>query len=125
LCLPHEAKRKDVIRTKVFEDYIRDNVANWFAWSQRNGLGVGRMEDLILVTGCTMAASWAAAAFFHPTMDGKVSLAVRNYDNGGISFHWSNVHGTVRRHNSSSDPVRAFGCNHSTYTNLSFVVLKA
>ncbi|KAI0285676.1 hypothetical protein BC826DRAFT_113032 [Russula brevipes] len=104
LCLPRGAQRQDVIRTKVFEDYIRDNVASWFLWSQRNGLGVERMEDLILVTGCTMVDSWAAAAFFDQTMEGKVSLAVRNYDNGGISFHWSNVHGPVRHHNSSSDP---------------------
>ncbi|KAI0285681.1 hypothetical protein BC826DRAFT_1178973 [Russula brevipes] len=63
LSLPADAVREDVLRMKVFEDYIRDNVASWFAWSQKIGLGVERMEDLILVTGCTLAKSWAIAAF--------------------------------------------------------------
>src|SRR5260221_14385083 len=30
LSLPHKGHRKDVIPKKVFEDYIRDNVDNWF-----------------------------------------------------------------------------------------------
>lgn len=57
LSTPHDGHREDVIRLKVFEDYIRDNVASWFDWSQKklNGLDVERMEDLILVTGCTLS----------------------------------------------------------------------
>ncbi len=62
LSLPHGARTEDVINTKLFEDYIRDNVVNWFHWSNEAGLPVERMEDLILVTGCTLARSWAAAA---------------------------------------------------------------
>jgi hypothetical protein len=63
LSLPHRGHRKDVIRTKAFENYIQDNVVSWFTWGQKNKLGVDRMEDLILVTGCTLVSSWAAAAF--------------------------------------------------------------
>ena len=57
LSLPHKGHRKDVIHIKVFEDYIRDNVDNWFRWSKKMKLPVEHMEDLILVTGCTLATS--------------------------------------------------------------------
>ena len=57
LSLPHGGHSEDVIRTKVFEDYIRDNVDSWFRWSKRRGFPVERMEDLILVAGCTLATS--------------------------------------------------------------------
>jgi hypothetical protein len=63
LSLPHKGLRKDVIPIKVFEWYIRDNVDSWFRWSKKMKLPVERMEDLILVTGCTLVSSWAAAAF--------------------------------------------------------------
>ena len=57
MSLPHKGHRKDVIHIKVFEDYIRDNVDNWFRWSKKMKLPVEHMEDLILVTGCTLATS--------------------------------------------------------------------
>ncbi len=41
LSLPHGARTEDVINTKLFEDYIRDNVVNWFHWSNEAGLPVG------------------------------------------------------------------------------------
>ena len=34
----------------------------WFAFAQQRGLGINR-EDLILVTGCHLAKSWATIAF--------------------------------------------------------------
>ena len=71
MSLPHGGHREDVIRTKVFEDYIRDHVVSWFNWAQKNKLGVERMEDLILVTGCTLVTSWAAAAFEDNTIEAR------------------------------------------------------
>ena len=62
LSLLNGGHRKDTIRPKLFEDYIRDHVGRWFNWAQNNKLGVERMEDLIFVSGCTMVTSWAAAA---------------------------------------------------------------
>ncbi|KAI0285674.1 hypothetical protein BC826DRAFT_112948 [Russula brevipes] len=103
LSLPVEAVREDVLRTKVFEDYIRDNVASWFAWSQKNRLGVERMEDLILVTGCTLANSWAAVAFCDPTAKSKVSLSAQSHDDGRASFTWRNIHGSVIHRSSRRD----------------------
>jgi hypothetical protein len=48
LCLPHGARSEDVIRTRLYEDYIKDNVHNWLYWSMMEGLPVKNTEDLIL-----------------------------------------------------------------------------
>jgi hypothetical protein len=110
LSLPHKGLRKDVILIKVFEDHMRDNVDNWFRWSKKMGLPVERMEDLILVTGCTLVTSWAAAVF-----DGDMSvdsdtttlsLEARKSGKGGAQYYWRNIRGNVEYHNSRFDPVR-------------------
>jgi len=62
LRLPHDGIHQDIIRTKVFEDCIRDHIDSWFFFAQRRGL-VERMEDLILVSGCTLVTSWAVTTF--------------------------------------------------------------
>ena len=105
LSLPNGGYREDVIRTKVFEDYIRDHVDSWFSWAQKIGLGVDRMEDLILVSGCTMATSWAAASFVDDTSEAEISLASTLLGNAGASFVWGNVRGRVSYHNSCFNPV--------------------
>jgi len=109
LFLPHGARTEDVIRTELFEDYIRDNVDSWLRWSRREGLPVEKVEDLILVTGYTLATSWAAAAF-----DGtksracdatKISLEVQKSDGGGTKFVWCNSWGSVEHRDSTSESV--------------------
>jgi hypothetical protein len=102
----------DVIRTKVFEDYIRDNVVSWFDWSRERGLPVERMEDLILVTGCTLVTSWAAAAFdnYTTSVDAtSISLHARTFAHGGAQFYWSNIRGNIEYQNSHLNPVRSSG----------------
>ena len=114
MSLPHKGHRKDVIPLKVFENYIKDNVDNWFRWSKEMMLPVEHMEDLILVTGCTLVTSWAAAVF-----DGQmsadsdamtISLEARKSDCGGPQFFWRNIRGNVEYHDSRFDPVRSPGC---------------
>ena len=105
LFLPHDGHREDIIRKKAFENYIRNNVDSWFTWTQDNGLSVDRMEELILVSGCTLTTSWAVAAFVNDTMDSEISLASLLGDNGGTSFVWSNLRGPVPHCNSDFDPV--------------------
>src|SRR6266403_504850 len=109
LFLPHGGRRADIIHTKVFEDYIRDHVVSWFTWAQKNRQGVERMEDLVLVSGCTLVSSWAAAAFVYNTMEAKVSLARGTLNNGGESFVWGNIRGAVEYHDSDINPVRSPG----------------
>jgi len=105
LFIPHDGHCEDVIRPEVFQDYVRDNVDNWFAWAQKNNFDVERMEDLILVSGCTLVSSWAVAAFVDHAVDPEISLVVQKLDNGGASFAWGEVRGTVARDN--SNPVRS------------------
>ena len=111
--LPHTGHRQNVIHVKVFAKYIRDNVDNWFRWSKKMELPVERMEDLILVTGCTLVTSWAVAAFdSHTSVDSDattISLEARKSDGGGAQFFWRNIRGTVEYHNSHFDPVRSSG----------------
>ena len=112
LCLPHKGHRKDVIPIKVFKDYIRDNVDNWFRWSKKMKLPVEHMEDLILVTGCTLVTSWAAAAFdAHMPVDESdattISLEAEKSDNGGAQYFWRNIRGNVEYHNTRFGPVRS------------------
>ena len=115
LSIPHDGHSQDVIHTRVFEDYIRDNVANWFDWSQRNGLDVEHMEDLILVTGCTFVTSWAAAAFLGRSgvaatflgHSGEAQVSIGRSRQDGISFEFENTQGNVVRHCSRFDPVRS------------------
>ena len=100
LSLPHGGHREDVIHIKVFEKYIRDHVVSWFNWSKEIGLPVDRLEDLVLVYGCTLVTSWAAAAFDDYIGDAQFSLTSRTLDNGGANFIWRNIRGTVEYHDS-------------------------
>ncbi|KAI9510674.1 hypothetical protein F5148DRAFT_542457 [Russula earlei] len=58
------------------------------------------MEDLILVSGCTLVTSWSAAAFVQPGAEAEISLVVRPVEDGGAHYAWSRIHGMVARHNS-------------------------
>ena len=110
MSLPHGGRREDVIRTKVFEDYIRDNVESWFDWSKRRGLPVDHMDDLILVTGYTFTTSWALAAFdnnANAADPSTISLHAQNLANGGAQFFWSNIRGNVEYRQSHFGPVRS------------------
>ena len=107
LSLPNGGHHEDVIRAQVFEDYIQDYVDSWFTWARKNRLGVERVEDLILVSGCTLVTSWAAAAFAGDTVDAEISLMSRTLNNGGASFAWSNIRGRISYHNSRFEPVRS------------------
>ena len=110
LSLPNGGHREEVIRTKAFEDYIRDHVVSWFTWAQKNKLGVERMEDLILVTSCTLVNSWAAAVFVDYNSEAEISLASRALNNGRSSFVWNNIRGPVEYRNRRLDQVRSPSC---------------
>ena len=114
LFLPHGAHSEDVIRIRSFKEYIKDNVDSWLRWSKKAGLPIKNIEDLILVTGCTLAKSWAVVAFDSTTSRDEdtsaISLDARKSDGGGTQFIWSNIRGNVKYHNSHFDPVRSPGC---------------
>jgi hypothetical protein len=91
----------------MFENYTRNHVDRWFNWAQKNASGVERMEDLILVSGCTMVTSWAAAVSLDNHFEATISLVSRTLRNVGARFVWGNISGAVEYHNSRFDPVRS------------------
>jgi len=101
LHLPHDGLRQDTLHTKAFEDCIRDNVVTWFKWARRRGLDVERMEDLILVTGCTLVTSWAAVVFADHA---EIALETHPLGGGRTRINWSKIQGPVVYHNSSPNP---------------------
>jgi len=105
LVLPHDGFHEDVIRTKVFEDYIRDHVDSWFSFARRCGL-VERMEDLILVSGRTLVTSWAAATFWDEHANAEFSLMSQARRGGGARFDWNEVGPSVAYRNSLQALVR-------------------
>jgi hypothetical protein len=105
LSLPNGGYHKDAVHTNTFIHYIHNHVNSWFTWAQKNELGVKHMEDLILVTGCTLVPSWATATAVDNTMEAEISLNSRMLSNGGVSSVWSNVKGDIVHHNSLFDPV--------------------
>jgi len=109
LSLPRGGRRENAVQMKIFEKYIQDNVVSWFIWAQKNQLGVERMEDLILVSGCTLVTTWATAVFTDHTMHAEISLANKTLRNGGASFVWSNVRGPIVHQHNRFDPVRSPG----------------
>ena len=96
------------MREKAFEEYIRDNVGSWFDWSKKQKLPVDRMEDLILVTECTLVKLWAAAAFIGRSETAKIALVSSLEDSSGPSFEFRNFGGDVAHNCSYFDSVRFF-----------------
>jgi len=117
LALPFAGLEEDVIRTKVFEDYIRDHVDSWFAFARRYNFDVERMEDLILVTGCTLVTSWGVAAFVDNTSDAEVSLRTHPLPDGGAMFYWHVHRQSVNYRNSHHDAVRSLREHRRIMTN--------
>jgi hypothetical protein len=46
------------------------------------------MEDIILVSGCTLVTSWAVATFLENGYDMEISLGTKPLRNGGMNFQW-------------------------------------
>ena len=62
LSLPVQAQRKDTAARGDFAKCMIKNIHEWFAFAQERGSGI-RREDIILVTGCHLARTWATIAF--------------------------------------------------------------
>ena len=72
----------------------------WFDFARNLGL-VHQMEEIIMVTGCSLTRSWANVAFLGGA-DTQVSFGVKvgEGDNTGINFQFSpeNAHGAILHH---------------------------
>jgi hypothetical protein len=57
------ADREDTVALGDFGKWIVKNIYECMRLAEDQGLGVSRMEDIILVTGRHLAKSWARAIF--------------------------------------------------------------
>ena len=82
------------------------------------------MEDLILVTECTLVTLWAAAAFIGRSGTAKTALAPPSQDLSGQSFEFRNFEGDVAHNCSYFDSVRFFRSIYSPCTDFYLIVSK-
>jgi hypothetical protein len=65
----------------------------WFAFAKNLGLGIDRMEDIILVTGRHLTRSWVNATFYESRSDAQVSFAVQVLGNSSVHLEWRDARG--------------------------------
>jgi hypothetical protein len=82
LSLPLPARRQDTLARGDFGKWMVKHIDLWFAFTRRLGLGITRMEEIVLVTGCHLARSWANIAFLESRGEEQVSFGVR------VSVEW-------------------------------------
>ena len=101
LSLPVTARREDTLALGDFKLWIVKHIDSWFAFARNLGLGIERMEEIILVTGCDLTKSWANIAFLGNQYDSQVSFGVRveNRD-PKVSYQFlpENARGAVLHH---------------------------
>ncbi|KAI0298043.1 hypothetical protein B0F90DRAFT_1735852 [Multifurca ochricompacta] len=88
LSLPVLARREDTVARGVFGKWIVKHIDSWFAWARQLGLGIDRMEDIILVTGHHRARSWANVAFYESPPDARISFGVEVTSDPGTRIKW-------------------------------------
>lgn len=90
LFLPVEAKRQDTVARGDFGKWMIGHIDCWFNFAHRLGLGLGNMEDIILVTGCHRTRSWINIAFMGSYSDARVSFGVEVTDGDGpeVDIKW-------------------------------------
>jgi hypothetical protein len=94
LSLPVDARRKDTLAKGDFSEWIVNHIDHCFALVQGLGLGIDRMEEIILVTGCDRTRSWTNVAFDGGQHDAQASFGVRVVHD--LNIYWQ----------PSLDPVR-------------------
>jgi hypothetical protein len=71
------ALRRDTLARGDFGKWIVTHIDLWYAFTRRLGLGITRMEDIVLVTGCDLTRSSANIAFLQGCGEGRVSFGVQ------------------------------------------------
>ena len=77
LSLPVPAQGEDTVAFGDFGKWMIRHIDAWFAFARGLGLGINRMEDIILVTGRHLTKSWVNVAFTQRRPDAGVSFDVQ------------------------------------------------
>ena len=77
LCLPIQAKGEDTVASADFGKWIIKHINCWFAWARHLGVGIDRMEDIVLVTGTHRTRSCTNVAFLGGQRDAQASFGAK------------------------------------------------
>jgi hypothetical protein len=110
LSLPFPARREDTLALGDFGSWIIKHIDLWFAFAENLGLGINRMQDIILVTGYHCARSWANVAFSEGQGDAEVSFGVQPSGVSGVNIKRRLVRGDVVLKLGPSGEVRLCQC---------------
>ena len=88
MSLPVDARREDTLAKGDFSAWIVKRIDRWFAFARELGLGIERMEELILVTGCDHTRSWTNIAFFGNQHTAQASFGVKVVHSPAVSINW-------------------------------------
>ncbi|KAF8258507.1 hypothetical protein EI94DRAFT_1129103 [Lactarius quietus] len=86
LSLPIQARCENTVALGDFRKWMIDHIDHWFAWARELGVGIDRMEDIVLVTGAHLTKSWANIAFLEDQIDALVSFEVQV--DADIDINW-------------------------------------
>jgi len=106
LSLPVAAQRKDTIAMGDFRKYIIQYIDHWFAFAEKLGLGVNRIQDIILVTGRHCAKSWVNIAFHERLREAEISFGIQVSGVSGVFIEQRQVHGGAALRMGPSGEVR-------------------
>jgi hypothetical protein len=93
LSLPVPAQGEDTVAFGDFGKWMIKHIDSWFAFARGLGLGINRMEDIILVTGRHLTKSWVNVAFTQRRRDSGVSFDVQVSSHGHVALEQQYVHG--------------------------------
>lgn len=89
LSLPIQAKCEDTVALGDFGKWMISHIDRWFAWGRELGVGINRMEDIVLVTGAHLSRSWTNVAFLEDQTNAGVSFEFRVAADTGIDWNVS------------------------------------
>jgi hypothetical protein len=93
LYLPFPAEREDTVALGDFGKWLIKNIDGCMRLAEERGLGVNRMEDIILVTGRHLARSWVRAVFSESRGGAEVSFVAQVSRNSVVHLEQRNVSG--------------------------------
>ena len=93
LFLPIQAMGEDTVAMADFGKWMIKHIDCWSVWVRQLGLGVNRMEDIILITGTHRTRSWTNVAFPGGQGDAQATFGARVDRRGDVvAINWEFSH---------------------------------
>ena len=93
LYLPSPAEQEDTVALGDFGRWIVQNIHDCMRLADERGLGISRMEDIILVTGRHLSKSWVRSVFSESRGGARVSFVVKVFGDSVVRLEQRNVSG--------------------------------